>query len=537
MIIFSNVGFCYWVLQPERFFVRSLTPEEEAQLAEMTGTAEPESKAKFTWDDTFQRQLLGMLLSDSYMLIQALDKVKPEYFSNESHVQICKILFKHFESRKAIPEKWILEQELKELSKNRDANVQIFYLTELRSLYDYYIPGIDTREYLIDKITYFAKVQAIKIAFHTSLEKLQEAPEEERTWNFVYEQMRQAMLIDRNYEPGLEYFNNLDEIFLRLQQVNEGKNRFTSGFAPIDEALTGGGLFVGQIGSWIGLPGTGKSLALVRAAVANVLLGHKVFYLTLEMDEVGIAARFTSQFAKLDINNLIGVKDQVYKTVENFKKDWEDSNLLHIKQFPGGSIDVNGIRSYVAQLELRKWKPDLIIVDYVGEMRDDPNLKKYESAYRILRDLRGFGVEKNHCTLTCVQPNQSAAKLEIGSYIDESNIGTSFDQYKPLDAMWSLNQQVVEKDAGVGRVFVIKHRNGRSRFAFKIGYDYELGTLDLYAISNESYREKLNLIQQKKSEEVSIDMETSSSKKKQRSKRGFSGDDDGDEVSNILYEP
>lgn len=516
--------------------MRSLTPEEEAQLAEMTGSSEYENKAKFTWDDTFQRQLLGILLTDSFMLIQAIDKVKPEYFSNESHVNICKILFKHFESRKAIPEKWILQEELRELTKTRDQSIQLFYLSELNSLYDYYVPGLDTREYLIDKITYFAKVQAIKIAFHQSLEKLQEAPEDERTWNFVYEQMRNAMLIDRNYEPGLEYFNNLDEIFARLQQVEEGKNRFTTGFAPIDEALTGGGMFAGQLGSWIGLPGTGKSLALVKAAVANVLLGHKVFYLTLEMDEVGIAARFTSQFAKLDINNLIGVKDQVYKTIEEFKKNWEDSNLLHIKQFPGGSIDVNGIRSYVAQLELRKWKPDLIIIDYVGEMRDDPGLKKYESAYRILRDLRGFGVEKNHCTLTCVQPNQSAAKLEIGHFIDESNIGTSFDQYKPLDAMWSLNQQVVEKDAGVGRVFVIKHRNGKSRFAFKIGYDYELGTLDVFAISNDSYREKVNLIQQKKSEDVSMDMEASP-KKKQRSKRGFKADDGEKNFVDYMNEP
>lgn len=482
--------------------MRDLTPDEEALL---NGMSEQNEKPTFSWDDTFQRKLLGLMLTDQYMMIQAIDKLKPEYFSNESHVIISKILLKYFNANKNIPEKWILEQELKNTIKDREANVKLHFLAELNNLYDYYVPGLETREYLIDKITYFAKVQAIKFAFNISLQKMTEEPESEQTWSFVYEKMREAMMIDRSYEPGLQYFLEIEKMFDMMKQKHQGQERFTSGFAPIDEALTGGGLFVGQIGSWIGLPGTGKSLALVKAAVANVLLGHKVLYLTMEMDEVGIAQRFTSQFSKLDINNLVNTKEAVIKTIEEFKKGYADPNLLHVKQFPGGQLDVNGIRSFVSQLELRKWKPNLIIVDYVGEMKDDPSVKKYESAYRILRDLRGFGIEKRHCTLTCVQPNSSAAKLEIGQYIDESNIGTSFDQFKPLDAFWSINQQVIEKDAEVGRVFVIKHRDGRSRFPFKIGFDYKLGTLDMFSISNENYRQQMNLVQEKKADEVVLD--------------------------------
>jgi len=493
--------------------LRELTPEEQAQLEDLT---DPDViKPKFSWDDTFQRKLLGMLLLDPHMLVQAMDKIKPEYFSNEAHVSISKILLDHFKTHKAIPEKWILEQELKNVLKDAEKSVQLHYLSELNCVYDYYVPGLEAREYLIEKVTYFAKVQAIKIAFHSSLEKMQEAPEDEKTWNFIYEKLREAMLIDRSYEPGLEYFLQLDEMFRRMEDVFVGKERFTSGFESIDKALTGGGLFVGQIASWIGLPGTGKSLALVRAAVQNVILGHKVLYLTMEMDELGIAQRFTSQLAKVDINNLRDSREQIEKTIADFGKDKEDKNLLHVKQFPGGVMDVNGIRAFMAQLELRGWKPNLLIVDYVGEMKDDPTVKKYESAYRILRDLRGFGVEKGHCTFTCVQPNATAAKLEINQYIDESNIGTSFDQFKPLDAFWSINQQTIEKDAEIGRGFVIKHRNGRSRFPFKIGFDFSLGTLDMWEISDDNYRSKMSMIQEKKTNEVvSVDGSTKNEKKK-----------------------
>ena len=72
----------------------SLTPEEQAIIESLTN---PETQqTKFSWDDMFQKKLLGMLLTDKYMLIQSIDKLKPEYFSNEIHVLISKILFDYF---------------------------------------------------------------------------------------------------------------------------------------------------------------------------------------------------------------------------------------------------------------------------------------------------------------------------------------------------------------------------------------------------------------------------------------------------------
>ena len=90
--------------------MRDLTPEEQAQLESMT---DPEViKPKFVWDDTFQRKLLAMLLTDDFMLIQSMDKVKPEYFTNESHVLICRILLNYFTKEKHRPQDWIISQEL-----------------------------------------------------------------------------------------------------------------------------------------------------------------------------------------------------------------------------------------------------------------------------------------------------------------------------------------------------------------------------------------------------------------------------------------
>ena len=87
--------------------MRDLTPEEQAKLENMTS---PQIvKPKYAWDDNFQKKLMGMILTDQYMLLQSIDKIQADYFSSEAHVLISKILLKHFQEHKAIPEKWIIE--------------------------------------------------------------------------------------------------------------------------------------------------------------------------------------------------------------------------------------------------------------------------------------------------------------------------------------------------------------------------------------------------------------------------------------------
>ena len=61
---------------------------------------------------------------------------------------------------------------------------------------------------------------------------------------------------------------------------------------------------------------------------------------------------------------------------------------------------------------------------------------------------------------------------------------------------------------------VIKHRNGRSRFPFKIGFDYSMGTLDMFEISKERYKEALAQVQQRRSEEIEFDSYSDDRKKK-----------------------
>ena len=490
--------------------------EKTKEIVDSLKNPDVSKKPKYSWDDNFQRRIIGLIITDKYFLTQAKSLVLPEYFANECHSEIVKICLEHFEKYEVKAEIFIIREAIQAKVSNRDEAIRNYYLNEFDNILEFFVPEISSREILLDKILFFAKIQALKLAMEKAQKDLKNNSESEDVWSKIYENIQKAMLVNKNFDIGFEYFLNLNDFFEKLSQNNTLKDKFTSGFPKIDNALAGGGLQRGEIYSWIGLPGKGKSLALVKAAVENVKNNKKVLYITIEMDWVGICQRFTSQFTELPYNFLLNNKEQILDLMHLHVKDQDDKNLLVVKQFPSGSIDVNDIRSFISQLHLYGYNPDMVIVDYVGEMKDTPNIPSWESKYRIMRDLRGLAMEYNFCCLTCIQPSKSAAEIDSSGFIDEGNIGGSFDQFKPLDGLWSINQTNEEKDGSVGRIFIIKHRNGKSRFHFYVNFNYN--TLSIYECTETKYRITLNEVQSKKAQLTNIDSSGIKSKDSQKPK-------------------
>ena len=477
-----------------------LTAEEAAELSKLVSPDSEEPNA-YKWDEEFQRELLGLLLHDRHFLLESLAIIKPNYFVNETHRHICDILFKHFDKYKTLPSKVQMVNELNEVLEGKADEIKVLHIGEYNEIILGYLPGMESRDYYRDKIVNFAKTQSLKQAFHKSLQAIKEDPESDNTWETIHEVLREALTVQHNFDLGLDYFQTVEERYDRMNKEIEIGDRFTSGFLAIDAALLGGGLKRGEIGSWVGLSGTGKSLALKVAAIANINKGKKVLYISLEIDQDGVAERFDAELAsmmespdvedKITIKNLLDKKQMVFDFVKEYKEDvCVEDQMLIIKQFPGGQMDMAAFRAYHSQLKLRGFHPDLIIIDYIGEMKDYSGIPTHESRYRITRDLRGFAVEEDVLVLTAMQPNRTAKEVvRSGDLIDDENLGDSYAQIKPLDAMWTINQLQEEKDCGLARIYVAKHRSGKTRFSFHVSFNYD--TLAIKQISYEEYSEIL----------------------------------------------
>lgn len=485
-----------------------LSPEEEQILEGFADPDEPVNESQFKWDEEFQREILSMLLKDRPMLIQSIGLIQPKYFTNEIHALIAKILFKYFEAYKSMPKKALLTVEFEEAIENKKIEIKQYYRQEFHLVYEYFEASSDSREYILDKITRFAKRMALKEAFGICSKIMMDRPEDDNAWDDIEANLKKALVVNRDSGIGLDYFANIEERYLQMRKKEDDSETFTSAFHCIDKSLSGGGLHRGEIGAWMGLSGAGKSLALVKAAKANLSKGHKVLYVSLELDSLRVAERFDAQLADptkkngVEIGNLLEKEEYVIQGLNDYLEDnkdlfGDDKQRLIIKQFAGGSMGVSELRAYMNQLTLYGFRPDLVIVDYVGEMKDYPNMPTWESRQKIVRDLRGLAVEEQVCLLTALQPGKSAKEvIEQGGLIDDANLADAYGQIRPLDAFWSINQTQDESKINVLRGYIAKHRHGKAKIQFFLEIDKE--TLEIKEISEQEYKRRKHQYEQLK---------------------------------------
>lgn len=459
-------------------------------------------EATYGWSDEMNRMIVGMILLDRQFLVESLELIRPGYFENKAHRAIVSTVIDHFQEWKCMPTRPIIIEKLKHRFK--DDEDRLFYLSELTLCLDAYTPGIDSRDYAISIITDFAKKQGMIEAMRRVLEEIKRGGPSDTVFSRINAHIDKARAIDRRFSnAGLDYFRELEDRYDRMSASRETRETFTTGFKKLDEALSDGGLYRGEIGSVIALPGVGKSLILTKASIANVLAGKRVLYISTEMDEDRLAQRFDAQFAHHDIRTLIENRNFVIPEIRRVVDEYEDKSRLRIIQFPPKTATVDTIRSFLLQLKMSGWSPDMVILDYVGECKDYPDMKTYESRERLVSEFRGLGVEENFCCLTAMQPNRAARDAQKEGVIDDSNLGDAFGQTRPLDAFWSINQRDDEKAVGVARIFVIKLRNGNSRFPFYVQFDQK--TLEYREISERAYRNIISGYKEEVQENTKID--------------------------------
>lgn len=491
----------------------NLTPEQREVLDSLKDPDAFHEERRYGFDKSIQQDILSLMIHERSFMIQAMTLIKSNYFVDKAHEIICKILVDWFDSHiKHITgesERWIQEKYIRDELNTRlkDNPAKLYYLAELQTILDCYVQGLTSRSYCMEKIVNFAKDQEIRLAISTTVDLLRGTQSKDR-YDKIKHLWDKALMVGPQMDLGLNYFEDIESRYLRMAQDRSGKDRFSSGFREIDEGIVGGGLSRGEIGGYEAMSGAGKSWKLCKAAIENVRIGHKVLLVTLEMNQDKTAERFDTLFTGINMNDLLKdekfVKRKLEAEVKAALKNLEsligsDKRRLMIKHFSAGTADVNMIRAYYSQLALNNFKPDMLIVDYIGEFKDFPGMKTYESRQRMMRDLRAFGEEEQHCTLTALQANRSGRFAQDGGFIDDSEIGDSYGQVRNMDACWSINQTKKEKMACVGRIFIVKNRNGKSRYHFC--YYQDPVTLAIKSISEDEFRDRVSAVKDLKENE------------------------------------
>jgi hypothetical protein len=155
---------------------------------------------------------------------------------------------------------------------------------------------------------------------------------------------------------------------------------------------------------------------MVNMAARQMMKGHNVVYLSLEMAEDELAKRVDAQLTKLDINRIYDSKKKEFLTNLKSVKTGGEGRLL-FKQFPTGTASVNDFRSYLYELQMRDIRIDCIYVDYLNIMRPtassgDGNL--YTDVKKIGEELRAMSYIFKCPIVTATQTTRQGVISEIG---------------------------------------------------------------------------------------------------------------------------
>lgn len=416
----------------------------------------------YHFSENIQRGIIYLAKTNLNFYLQISPLVKPEYFETKSQQLIYQVIQTYHSKYHKLPIDEFILEDIKVIKAQSDLLSD--FSDELE-----FINKLDTRtvenlDYYVTLVEQFAKRQALKEAIVSSVTHLKEG-----NFGAIEEEIKKAMLVNRNVDLGQNYFRDYDKRWAR-QIENKKTDKFPCILSSINDK-TEGGFNRKELVFVVAPPGGGKSLFLVNQTVAALRDGKNVLYVTLEMSEDKIARRFDSVLtgAHTKALNKADIAFRVGNKLKEIKEKY--NSTLIIKEFPTGQANINTIRALLSQLKMYEdFTPDILIVDYLELLRPIRIIDaEYMAQQRIAEELRGLGVEHNILVFTATQSNRNARNVEI---ITDLELGDSYGKIRTADFAISLNQSTEEYDKGEMRAFIIKARDSEQKYTVPMSVNY-----------------------------------------------------------------
>jgi len=362
----------------------------------------------------FEKLMAKTMLVDKDYLVDISRVYEKEYFDNPSVGHLFEFARKHFEEFKTLPEREIIIHS----TEDKDDIQELF--SEIDSI-DY--DTIKGRDYVITTSNEYLKEKALKQSILDSVNIIDSNGNREE----IREVITAALSKDMKIDLGLDYFGQLGKRLTRI--FNASDIRVPTYYSQFDEYINGGfppftlSVIVARVHM-------GKSNIMANFAARQVLHGHNVVLMTLEMSQDAFAQRFDSIYSKLDINRMYvsdELKKKLVSSLTAIKKQ-ENRGNLYIKQFPTGGASVSDFRIYLRELMIRDIKPDILYVDYINLMRSYKKIygdNMYSKVKGIAEELRALSFEFEVPVISVSQLNREGSNVAF-SEVDFTYVAESY---------------------------------------------------------------------------------------------------------------
>jgi len=403
---------------------------------------------------SFQEKIVQALLSDRAWAEQMMEVFDVSYLDLKYLSFLAERYFGHAKKYKVFPSLQLLATIIRDdLKVGTDAILReqiVEYLTRMRSS-----PDSGDLAYVKEKSLDFCRKQALKAALTQAVDDMQAEKYEQ-----IVEGIKKAVTVGTTPAMGHDFFADYEARFTRLQ-----RNAVATGLDELDRKdILQGGLGAGEIGVVVAPTGVGKSHFLTMLGANALRNGIDVLHYTMELTEAAVGLRYDSNLCDIDSNLVIDNKDKVLEQEKSMKL-----GRLIIKEFPTNSATIYTLRAHIERLDIRGFRPGLIVIDYADIMR---STRQYDSLRHELKliyeELRAFAMEKKIPIWTASQSNKEGSNADV---VDLSNMSEAYGKAMVADVVLSISRKSHEKSSGFGRLYVAKNRAGRDGLVYPCRID------------------------------------------------------------------
>jgi len=424
--------------------------------------------AKYEFDGEFQSCVAALLIRDVDFCIRTDGLIRPEYFASEIEGSLVAVWAAYFNRYRRLPTGATIREVLLDGIKHKMIRKDL--VPDVKSkLSELSGHEIADRDFVIDKVSEFARHQALTSAIFESVDLI-----ERGDFDRVETLVRKANEIgsDETFGAYDYYDESLGRKTLR-DDLLAGKivpDGIPTGLEVMDALLYHKGWGRKELTVIMGGAKSGKTTMMIDSARAGALTGHNVLYVSLEVSSKIIAERLDANISEIKYIDLPGRSSDVHDRVQ---AQMASSGVFKIHEFPSGSLTPRDLNRLVNRYQSMGIKFDLVVVDYADLMIPDNRMNdSIENSKRIYVDLRGIAQEHNLALLTGTQTNREGMKSAVAKMTD---ISDDINKARTCDLLLSLNSTDDEKTRGECRIYFAASRNQAGDRTIKVQQDLARG--------------------------------------------------------------
>ena len=376
--------------------------------------------------------------------------LKEEYFSDHSQKVVFRLIDEYVKKYNDFPSKEALAIDLS----NAD-NVSETAFKQCKDIIQNIQPDSDTKiEWILDQTEKFCQEKAIYNSIMKSIEIIDDKSGK-LSKGAIPKILSDALGVSFDTHIGHDFIEDSDSRF-EFYHTKEKRIPFDIDYL---NAITQGGLPNKTLNIILAGTGVGKSLAMCHFASANLMSGHNVLYITLEMAEERIAERIDENLLDLTSDDLKTIpKDSYEKKINRIKE--KTTGKLVVKEYPTASAGSANFRHLLNELKIkRNFIPDIVYIDYLNicissRIKNGANVNSYTLIKAIAEELRGLAVEFNIPIISATQTTRSGYSSSDVGLEDTSE---SFGLPATADLMFALIS--TEELEGLGQIMVKQLKN------------------------------------------------------------------------------